>query len=100
MINKWLTSFYQIVDKNRLWWEGPVIQPSEVEDRKIPPTLTISQISEQRIRGVKSEVTKVIGRKFIYVRALSAAPTLKREESGEREEEEGDEKQPTTTHRS
>ena len=46
---------------------------------------------------VKSKVTKVIGRKSIYVRALSATPMLKREERGEREdeeEEEGDEEQP------
>lgn len=40
-----------------------MIQPSEVEDRKIPPTLTISQISEQRI-GVKSKVTKVLRKKI------------------------------------
>lgn len=74
------------------------VQPSEVEDRKIPPTLTISQISEQRIGG-KSKVTKVIGRKFIYVRALSAAPTLKREKKAERGKRRKEMKS-STTHRS
>ena len=80
---------------------GAVIQPSEVEDRKISPTLTISQISEQRNRGVNSKATKVIGRKFIYVRALSATAMLKREESGEREDEEEEMKsnQPPTCRR-